>query len=294
MANHIFTGVATALITPFKDGRVDYEAFGKFVDWQIESGVDALVVCGTTGESSTLDDAEHRECIKFVVDRAAGRLPIIAGTGSNDMAYQLDLSKGACDLGADALLVVTPYYNKATQDGLVEIYTKTADAVDKPIIIYNVPSRTGCNILPETYERLMNHPNIAAVKEANGNISAVADTLSRVDGHLDMYSGNDDQITSIMSLGAKGVISVLSNVIPNVVSEIAHSALGGNFERSATLQKEYFALTKALFAEVNPIPVKAACSHLGWCENSLRLPLTPASKTCEEALLKHMKKHGLV
>ncbi len=294
MTDHIFKGVATALITPFKDGKVDYDTFARFVDWQIESGVDALVVCGTTGESSTLDDEEHRECIKFVVDRAAGRLPVIAGTGSNDMAYQLDLSKGACDLGADALLVVTPYYNKATQDGLVEIYTKTADACSKPIIIYNVPSRTGCNITPQTYEKMMNHPNIVAIKEANGDITAVADTLSRVDGNLSMYSGNDDQITSIISLGGIGVISVLSNIMPKEVCDIAHSALDGDFKRSADLQKKYFALTKALFSEVNPIPVKAACARLGWCENSLRLPLTCMSKDKEKVLFDLMSEHGLV
>ena len=294
MAGHIFKGVATALITPFKDGKVDFESFGSFVDWQIESGVDALVVCGTTGESSTLDDAEHRECIKFVVEHTNGRVPVIAGTGSNDMAYQLDLSKGACDLGADALLVVTPYYNKATQDGLVEIYSKTADVSTKPLILYNVPSRTGCNITPDTYERLMNHPNIAAIKEANGDIVAAADTLSRVDGCLDMYSGNDDQITALMSLGAIGVISVLSNIVPGIVSQIAHSALEGDFVKSAKLQKDYFALTKALFSEVNPIPVKAACAKMGWCENSLRLPLTCMSKGKEEVLFNLMQKHGVI
>ena len=292
--NTIFEGVATALITPFKDGKVDFESFGKFVDWQIDSGVDALVVCGTTGEGSTLSDAEHRECIKFVVDKTAGRVPVIAGTGSNDGAYALDLSKGACELGADALLVVTPYYNKATQAGLVELFNQIADVSTVPIILYNVPSRTSLNIAPETYLKLCNRDNIVAIKEANGNIASVAETKNLVGDALDVYSGNDDSITAIMSLGGKGVISVLSNVIPKVTREIAHSALEGDFKRSAELQIEYFDLCKALFSEVNPIPVKAACAKMGFCENSLRLPLTPMSEDKQEVLFAVMKKHGVI
>ena len=294
MAEPIFEGVATALITPFKDDKVDFDAFGKFVDWQIESGVDALVVCGTTGEGSTLSDEEHRECIKFVVEHTNGRVPVIAGTGSNDTAYALDLSRAACDYGADALLVVTPYYNKATQEGLIETFTKIADVSTKPIILYNVPSRTGVNILPSTYAKLCDHDKIVAIKEANGDVPSVAETRSLIGDKMTVYSGNDDQITALMSLGAKGVISVLSNVIPKQTAEIAHAALQGDFKRSAELQIEWYDLCKALFSEVNPIPVKSACAKLGWCENSLRLPLTPMSKDKEALMFDVMKKHGVI
>lgn len=294
MAEPIFEGVATALITPFKDDKVDFDAFGKFVDWQIESGVDALVVCGTTGEGSTLSDEEHRECIKFVVEHTNGRVPVIAGTGSNDTAYALDLSRAACDYGADALLVVTPYYNKATQEGLIETFTRIADVSTKPIILYNVPSRTGVNILPSTYAKLCDHDKIVAIKEANGDVPSVAETRSLIGDKMTVYSGNDDQITALMSLGAKGVISVLSNVIPKQTAEIAHAALQGDFKRSAELQIEWYDLCKALFSEVNPIPVKSACAKLGWCENSLRLPLTPMSKDKEAHMFDVMKKHGVI
>ena len=294
MAKPIFEGVATALITPFKDDQVDFDAFGKFVDWQIESGVDALVVCGTTGEGSTLSDEEHRECIKFVVDHTNGRVPVIAGTGSNDTAYALDLSKAACDYGADALLVVTPYYNKATQEGLIETFTKIADVSTKPIILYNVPSRTGVNILPSTYAKLCDHEKITAIKEANGDVPSVAETRSLIGDKMTVYSGNDDQITALMSLGAKGVISVLSNVIPKQTAEIAHAALEGDFKKSAELQIEWYDLCKALFSEVNPIPVKSACAKMGWCENTLRLPLTPMSKDKEAHMFDVMKKHGVI
>ena len=294
MAEPIFEGVATALITPFKDDKVDFDAFGKFVNWQIESGVDALVVCGTTGEGSTLSDEEHRECIKFVVEHTNGRVPVIAGTGSNDTAYALDLSRAACDYGADALLVVTPYYNKATQEGLIETFTRIADVSTKPIILYNVPSRTGVNILPSTYAKLCDHDKIVAIKEANGDVPSVAETRSLIGDKMTVYSGNDDQITALMSLGAKGVISVLSNVIPKQTAEIAHAALQGDFKRSAELQIEWYDLCKALFSEVNPIPVKSACAKLGWCENSLRLPLTPMSKDKEAHMFDVMKKHGVI
>ena len=294
MTKPIFEGVATALITPFKDEKVDYDAFAKFIDWQIESGIDALVVCGTTGEGSTLTDEEHRECIKFVVDHTNGRVPVIAGTGSNDTAYALDLSKAACEYGADALLVVTPYYNKATQDGLVETFERIAEVSTKPIVLYNVPSRTGVNIAPSTYARLCDNEKIVAIKEANGDLVSVLETKSLIGDKMTIYSGNDDQITSMMSLGAKGVISVLSNVIPAQTANIAHSALEGDFKTSANLQIEWFDLCRALFSEVNPIPVKAACANMGWCENSLRLPLTQMSKEKEKVLFDVMKKHGVI
>ena len=214
MRQPIFKGIATALITPFKGDEVDYEAFGRLIDWQIESGINALVICGTSGEGPTLTDEEHRECIRCAVERAAGRVPIIAGTGSNDTAYAISLTKYACEVGADAMLVVTPYYNKATQNGLVASFKAIADASTKPLIVYNVPSRTGCGIKPETYARMAEHENIVAIKEANGDISSVVATRALVGDRLDIYSGNDDQIVPILSMGGMGCISVLSNVLP--------------------------------------------------------------------------------
>ena len=273
--NTIFRGVATALITPLTAEGIDYAAFGRVIDWQIEQGVNALVIAGTTGEGSTLSDEEHREAIRFSVERAAGRVPIIAGTGSNDTDYAISLSRYACQAGADALLVVTPYYNKATQKGLVAMYTAIADAVDKPIILYNVPSRTGVGIEPATYLALADHPNIVGIKEANGNISKIVETAALVGDKLDLYSGNDDQIVPILAMGGKGVISVLSNVMPARTVEICRRFFDGDVAGSARLQCELLPLINALFSEVNPIPVKAAMAELGWCENYLRLPLTP-------------------
>ncbi len=273
--NTIFRGVATALITPLTAEGIDYAAFGRVIDWQIEQGVNALVIAGTTGEGSTLTDEEHREAIRFSVERAAGRVPIIAGTGSNDTDYAISLSRYACQAGADALLVVTPYYNKATQKGLVAMYTAIADAVDKPIILYNVPSRTGVGIEPATYLALADHPNIVGIKEANGNISKIVETAALVGDKLDLYSGNDDQIVPILAMGGKGVISVLSNVMPARTVEICRRFFDGDVAGSARLQCELLPLINALFSEVNPIPVKAAMAELGWCENYLRLPLTP-------------------
>ena len=216
MKRTVFTGAATALITPMKNGGIDYEKFSEVVEFQISHKIDALVVCGTTGESSTLTDAEHRDLIKFCVEKVAGRVPVIAGTGSNDTDYAIDLSKFACEVGVDALLQVTPYYNKTTQRGLIKHFFAVADAVNKPIILYNVPSRTGVNIKPETYAELCKHENIAATKEASGNLSAVAEIRYLCGDSLDVYSGNDDQIIPIMSLGGKGVISVLSNILPHL------------------------------------------------------------------------------
>ena len=273
--NTIFRGVATALITPLTAEGIDYAAFGRVIDWQIEQGVNALVIAGTTGEGSTLTDEEHREAIRFSVERAAGRVPIIAGTGSNDTDYAISLSRYACQAGADALLVVTPYYNKATQKGLVAMYTAIADAVDKPIILYDVPSRTGVGIEPATYLALADHPNIVGIKEANGNISKIVETAALVGDKLDLYSGNDDQIVPILAMGGKGVISVLSNVMPARTVEICRRFFDGDVAGSARLQCELLPLINALFSEVNPIPVKAAMAELGWCENYLRLPLTP-------------------
>ena len=289
----VFRGIATALITPFKDGRVDFNAYGRFIDWQIENGINALVACGTTGESSTLSDKEHRAAIAYAVQRAAGRVPVIAGTGSNELDYAVDLSKYAASVGADAILVVTPYYNKATQKGLVGMYTAIADAAKVPTILYNVPSRTGVNIEPKTYAELAEHPNIVAFKEANGNISKIVETMSYVRGKLDLYSGNDDQIVPLMSMGGIGAISVLSNILPRETVEITDRFFAGDVAGAAELQCRYHALIDALFSEVNPIPVKAAVAAMGFTENTLRLPLTELEEGHKETLLALMRKEGL-
>ncbi len=295
MKNTIFEGIATALVTPmYKDGSIDYESFGRLVDWQIESGISALVVCGTTGEASTLTDEEHRDAIKFVVERTNGRVPVIAGTGSNDLAYAIDLTKHACEVGADAVLVVTPYYNKATQKGLIQMYTAIADASDKPVILYNVPSRTGVNIEPSTYAVLADHPNIVGIKEANGNISKILETFALVGDKLDIYSGNDDQIVPLLSLGGKGCISVISNILPKETSLIASKWFAGDVKGSAELQIKYHDLITALFSEVNPIPVKAATAHMGFGENVLRMPLTSMDENKEKVLLDLMRKEGII
>lgn len=294
MKKTVFKGVATALITPFRDGAIDYDAFGRLIDWQIDCGINGLVVCGTTGEASTLSDDEHRDAIAYAVKRSAGRVPVIAGTGSNDTAYALDLTRCACEAGADAVLVVTPYYNKATQSGLVQMFTEIADKSAAPVILYNVPSRTGVNIAPVTYRELADHPNIVAIKEANGDISKIVETMSYVQGKLDLYSGNDDQIVPLMALGGVGVISVLSNVMPAETVEMTRRFFAGDIAGAAQLQYKYHALIDALFCEVNPIPVKAAMSMLGWCEDSLRLPLTPMSDGPRAKLRAAMLDLGLV
>lgn len=294
MKKTIFTGAATAIVTPMKnDGSVDYDAFGKMIDWQIAEGIDAIVAAGTTGEGSTLSDEEHREVVKFTVDKVNKRVPVIAGTGSNDIAYAIELTKYSCDVGADAMLVVTPYYNKATQTGLIKSFTAIADISTKPLILYNVPSRTGCNLLPETCAVLAEHENIAAIKEASGNISQIAKTASLTQGKLDIYSGNDDQIVPVMSLGGKGVISVLSNILPKETSEMCHAYFNGETEKSMKMQLEYLELIDALFCEVNPIPVKAATAAMGYGEDVLRLPLTSIENIHKEKLFDLMKKAGI-
>ena len=294
MKNTVFTGAATAIITPFKDNKIDYESFARLIDWQIAEGIDAIVVCGTTGEGSTLSDEEHREALKFAVDHIAGRVPVIAGTGSNDIAYAIDLTRFSCEIGADAMLVVTPYYNKATQRGLYESFMAIADASTKPIILYNVPSRTGCNLLPATVAKLAEHPNIVAIKEACGNISQIAEVAALTRGKLDIYSGNDDQIVPIMALGGKGVISVLSNLMPRVTSEMCHQFMAGKIDESLNTQLELLDLINTLFCEVNPIPVKAAMAAMGFCENSLRLPLTTMEPENEQKLLALMRAQNLI
>jgi len=290
----IFQGAATALITPTTKDGVDFNALGKLIDFQIEQGINGLIICGTTGEKSTLGDAEHKEVLRFSLERAAGRVPMIAGTGSNDAAYGIQMTRHACEIGYDGVLVVTPYYNKTTQKGLIANFTAFADAATAPVILYNVPSRTGVNIEPETYAALADHPMIAGIKEASGNISKIVETAALVGDKLDIYSGNDDQIVPIMACGGKGVISVLSNVVPAETVEMCRLALAGDIPGAMALQKKYLNLVKALFCEVNPIPVKAALHAMGYCENYLRLPLVPMEKHNEEKLLKIMKELNIL
>lgn len=294
MKTTVFKGAATAIITPFKNNKIDYEKFAKLIEWQISEGIHAIVVCGTTGESSTLTDEEHRAAIKFAVEQVNHRVPVIAGTGSNDTVYAIELTKFACEVGADAVLVVTPYYNKATQKGLIQSFTAIADASTKPVILYNVPSRTGCNILPETALALAEHPNIVAIKEASGNISQIASLAAMTRGKLDIYSGNDDQIVPVLSLGGKGVISVLSNPMPRATADICNKFFAGDIEGSAKLQLDLLPLIDALFCEVNPIPVKAAMAAMGYTENSLRMPLTPMEEAHEKKMLDIMRDLNLI
>ncbi|MBQ9084884.1 MAG: 4-hydroxy-tetrahydrodipicolinate synthase [Clostridia bacterium] len=294
MKNTIFTGVATAIVTPLTRDGIDYKKFGELIDWQIAEGVDAIVAVGTTGEGSTLTDKEHREAIKFCVDKVEGRVPVIAGTGSNDTAYAIELTKFACECGADAMLLVTPYYNKATQRGLIESFRAIADASTKPCILYNVPSRTGCNLTPASAAALAEHPNIVAIKEASGNISQIAELARLVGDKMDIYSGNDDQIVPILSLGGKGVISVLSNIMPRATHRMCECFFNGDIKGSLELQLELLPLINALFCEVNPIPVKAAVSAMGFCENYVRLPLTTMEPEHEAVMLQLMKEQNLI
>ena len=295
MKNTIFEGVATALVTPMnEDGSINYDRLKTLIDEQIEAGIPALVICGTTGESATMTLEEHSEVIRVAIKHAAGRVKIIAGAGSNDTACAADLAKEAEEAGADALLIVTPYYNKATQGGLVAHYKYIAERVSLPIILYNVPSRTGCNIKPETYAKLAEIDNIVAIKEANGDISSVVKTRLLCGDKLDIYSGNDDQIVPIMSLGGKGVISVLSNVMPNETVELCDKMLNGDLEGAAAMQIELSSLIDALFIEVNPIPVKEAMNLMGLGMGPLRLPMTPMEENTKAVLVNELKKFELI
>lgn len=289
----IFQGVATALITPTNESGVDYDHLGKLIDWQISQGVQALVVCATTGEAPTLTDKEHLDTIAFAVDRAKGRIPIIAGTGSNDTAHAVMMTREACGLGADGILTVTPYYNRTTQAGLTRSFETIADASTKPMILYNVPSRTSVNIDSKTYAALAEHPNIVGIKEAGGNLSHMMDTVALVGDRLDIYSGNDDQIFPILALGGKGVISVLSNILPKKTVEICDLWFRGEQRESLKLQCRLLPLIHALFSQVNPIPVKAALSRMGYCEDYLRLPLVPMEEPMRSELYRSMEEQGI-
>lgn len=295
MKKRVFTGAATALITPMnKDGSVNFERLYSLVDEQVKGGIDALVICGTTGEKSTLNYEEHVRVIETAAKANAGRVPLIAGTGSNDTVYSVGLCEDAEKAGADAFLMVTPYYNKTSQRGLIAHYNYIADRVNKPIILYNVPSRTGVAIKPETYKELAKHPNIVATKEANGDLSAVAKTRYLCGDELDIYSGNDDQAVPIMSLGGIGVISVLSNFLPDVMHKMCTDYLSGNTKSAADMQIKYTGLMNALFSDVNPIPVKAAMDILGLGAGPCRLPLYPMEEKALENLKLKLKECGLI
>lgn len=295
MKNTIFTGSGVAIVTPMNsDNSINYNELGRLIDWQIDNGTDAIVICGTTGESSTMSDNEHVECVRYTAERVAGRVPVIAGAGSNDTAYATWLSKECEKAGADALLHVTPYYNKTSQMGLVRHFNQLADATSLPVILYNVPSRTGIDILPETYHELSRHPNIVATKEANGNIAAAIKTASLCGEELDIYVGNDTEITPFLSIGGKGVISVLANVMPKETHDICELLFNGKTLESAALQIKLTSLIGALFCDVNPIPVKHALNLMGFNAGACRMPLvelTPAQAALVEA---EMKRHSLI
>lgn len=294
MKNPIFRGIGTALVTPMTEvGQVDYAALERLVDHQLKGGIDALIVCATTGEAPTLQDDEHIEVIRRVAQQVAGKIPVIAGTGSNYTDHAVEMSIKARDAGANGLLCVTPYYNKCTQRGLFESFTKIADATELPMIVYNVPGRTGVNIQPATYEKLADHPRIVGIKEANGDISSVVDTMARCGHKIDMYSGNDDQIVPILSMGGIGCISVLSNILPAETREICTRWFAGDAAGAAALQLRYKPLVDALFSEVNPIPVKAALAAMGLCGETARLPLTPMEDAARANLLRQMEKVGI-
>ncbi|MBE6852091.1 MAG: 4-hydroxy-tetrahydrodipicolinate synthase [Ruminococcus sp.] len=295
MKNTIFTGAGVAIVTPMNaDGSINFEQFGKNIDHQIENSTDAIIVCGTTGESSTMTDEEHIECIRFTVERTAKRVPVIAGTGSNDTKYAIELSQKAEEAGADGLLVVTPYYNKTSQRGLVAHFNAIADSVNIPIILYNIPGRTGVNIAIDTYKELAKHKNIVAVKEASGNMSYVAQLIAECGDLLDVYSGNDDQIVPLMALGGKGVISVLSNVMPKETHMITQYCLDNDVAEAAKLQAKYLRFINSLFIEVNPIPVKEAMNIMGLGGGVCRMPLYPMAEENIAKMKNAMAEIGLI
>ena len=292
----VFKGAGVAIATPFyQDGSVNYDEFGRLIEFQISNGTDAIIVCGTTGEAATTSEQEHMEVVKFCNDKVAHRIPVIAGTGSNCTHTAVQLSKEAEEYGADAVLSVTPYYNKATQDGLVAHFSAVADAIKIPVIMYNVPSRTGCNLLPSTVAKLVkDKANIVGIKDATGNISQTAEMMHLTQGNIDLYSGNDDQVIPVMSLGGIGVISVLSNVAPKKTHEMCELALKGDFAGAAAIQLRAIPLIKALFSEVNPIPVKKALEYIGFEAGPLRLPLTEIGQEHAAQLKQAMQEFGLI
>lgn len=294
MKNTVFKGIATAMVTPMTSQGIDYDALGRLIDFQIENGINALVPTGTTGESATLSPEERMDVIRFTLRRVDGRVPVIAGTGTNDTRFVLEFTKFACDNGADAVLVVTPYYNKSTQGGLIAHYTAVADASDKPVILYNVPSRTGCNLLPETVSVLADHPRICGIKEASGNMGQVMDLFTTCGDRIDIYSGEDGLIQPMMAMGGMGCISVISNIMPKETVALADMMFRGEFREAAQLQCKLLPLIHSLFSEVNPIPVKAALSEMGFGENYVRLPLIPMTQPNKEILFSRMRELGVI
>jgi 4-hydroxy-tetrahydrodipicolinate synthase len=289
----IYKGMASALVTPMTPNGVDYEALGRFIDFQIENGINALVSVGTTGESATLEPAEQKEVIRFTVERAAGRVPVIAGTGTNNTGHVIANTKAACEAGADAVLVVTPYYNKATQNGLIAHFTAVADASAVPVVLYNVPGRTGCNLLPKTVAKLAEHPNIVAIKEATGNMAQMVELMSLCGDKIDVYCGEDALTVPMLAMGAAGTISVLSNVVPKEAVAMTDAFFAGDIQEAARLQCKLLPLINALFSEVNPIPAKAAVSAMGYGEEFLRMPLTPMENDARAVLYGEMRKLGI-
>lgn len=290
----IFKGAGTALVTPFENGEVNFKKYGELIDMQIENGIDAIITCGTTGEGSALSDVEHKQVMEYCVKKVAGRVPVIAGTGSNDTEYGLQLSQAACKIGVDGLMMVTPYYNKTTQRGLINHYTYIADRVDRPIILYNVPSRTGMSINVDTAVELSKHRNIVAMKDATGDIGYTADLLSRVDEDFNVYSGNDNMILPVLSLGGAGVISVISNIMPRETHELVDEFLKGNIQGAKKIQLEMMSLINSLFIEVNPIPVKTALNLMGFDVGGVRKPLYDMEEENIEILREELKKRWLV
>ena len=294
MKKTVFAGMATALVTPMTQTGIDYDAFGRFIDFQIDNGINALVANGTTGENATIEPQDQTAIIRYTVECARGRVPVIAGTGTNNTAHVLDNTKRACDTGADAVLVVTPYYNKATQNGLIAHFTAVADVSTLPVIVYNVPGRTGCNIQPKTLEILADHPNIVAIKEASGNMGQFMEMMRLCGDKIAIYSGEDALTAPMMSMGCKGAISVLSNVVPKQAVAMTDAALAGNFEEAKRLQLSMLPLIDALFSQVNPIPAKAAVSAMGFGQEILRMPLTPMEEPMRSKLFEEMRKLGVL
>ena len=293
MKNTIFKGMATAIVTPMTADGIDYEALGRFIDFQIENGINAIVVMGTTGENATIEPADQKEVIRFTVEKVAKRVPVIAGTGTNNTAHVLHNTKNACEVGADAVLVVTPYYNKATQNGLIQHFTTIADASEVPVILYNVPGRTGCGLQPKTVAKLAEHPNIVGLKEATGNMAQMVELMRLCGDKIDIYSGEDALTVPMMAMGGAGTISVLSNVAPKESVAMTDACLAGDYTAAAKMQCDLLPLIDALFSEVNPIPAKAAVSAMGYGEEHLRLPLTPMEDSTRAKLYEEMRKLGI-
>ena len=294
MKNTIFTGMATAIVTPMgAGGSIDYEALGRFIEFQIENGINALVVMGTTGENATIEPEDQKKVIAYTVEKVAKRVPVIAGTGTNNTEHVLANTRNACEVGADAILVVTPYYNKATQNGLYKHFTTVADASTVPMILYNVPGRTGCNLQPKTVARLAEHPNIAAIKEATGNMAQMVEIMHLCGDKIDVYSGEDALTVAMMAMGGKGTISVLSNVAPKEAVAMTDACKAGDYAAAAKMQCDLLPLINALFSEVNPIPAKAGTAALGFGTDTLRLPLTPMEDATKAVLFAEMRKLGM-